>query len=93
MNTAEAKLILARELARYRGQPFEELLSLLQEVETHELSGPSGASYQLEFQAFWDEVRNRKLLRVTGAIDDGGLGAFAPVTDSFLVSPDGKFIT
>jgi hypothetical protein len=92
MNSAEAKLLLARELAKYRARPFDELLSLMQEVETHELTGPSGTAYQLEFQAFWDGPANRKVLRVSGAIDDGGLRAFDPITDSFRVTPGGKFI-
>jgi hypothetical protein len=92
MNTAEAKLMLARELAKYRARPFDELLSLMQQVETHELTGASGASYQLEFQAFWEDPGSRKVLRVAGAIDEGGLGAFAPLTDSFLVTPAGKFV-
>jgi hypothetical protein len=92
MNSAEAKLILARELAKYRSRPFDELLSLMQQVETHELTGPSGACYQLEFQAFWDDPGNRQVLRVSGAIDDGGLRAFEPLTDGFLITPAGKFV-
>jgi hypothetical protein len=92
MNSAEAKLILARELAKYRSRPFDELLSLIQQVETHELTGASGACYQLEFQALWEDPRSRKVLRVSGAIDEGGPGAFAPLTDGFRITPAGKFV-
>ena len=31
-------------------------------------------------------------LRVLGSIDDGGIRAFFPLTDSFIMAPDGSFI-
>jgi hypothetical protein len=27
-----------------------------------------------------------------GSIDDGGLSAFSPLTDDFIITPDGGFI-
>jgi hypothetical protein len=40
---------------------------------------------------FWDDKKLGNL-RVCGSIDDGGLRAFFPVTDSFIIAPDGRFI-
>ena len=92
MNSAEAKLILARELARLRARPLQELVRLTRDAETLEIEAPSGACYQIEFQASWDPPARREVLRVSGAIDDGGLRAFSPVTDSFRVTAGGKFV-
>jgi hypothetical protein len=56
-----------------------------------EVAGPSGAIYQLEVQAFWDDKRSRHL-RVLASIDDGGWSAFIPLTDDFIIAPDGSFV-
>ena len=40
-----------------------------------EMRGPSGATYQVEVQLFWDDQPNGEL-RVMGSIDDGGWRAF-----------------
>ena len=56
------------------------------------MSGPSGAWYQLEIQGLWDAAPQH-VLRVMAAIDDGhGWRANLPLTDSFLVAPDGSFV-
>ena len=47
MNTAEAKAILDAELAKFRAKPYSELVSLIEEVQTLEVTAPSGACYQL----------------------------------------------
>jgi hypothetical protein len=91
MDRAEAKRILARELEGYRGRSYRELLRLLEVQDTREVSGPGGTLYQLEFQALWDD-RGKGHLRVMGAIDDGGWRVFLPLTDDFIIGPDGRFI-
>jgi hypothetical protein len=83
----EARTVLAAELARLRPLSHRELVDrLLGGEEVLEVRGPSGASYQVELQAFWDD-RPGGTLRVVGAVDDGGHRAFAPLTDDFLVPP------
>jgi hypothetical protein len=47
--------------------------------------------YQVETQAFWDES-DQKNLRVTLSIDDGGWRSFGPVSDGFIVAPNGTFV-
>ena len=91
MNTEEAKLILEREIARYRNLPQEDLLYLLHNQDTFERVSPSGKNYQLEFQAFWDNESKRDL-RVRGCIDDGGWRALRPLCEDFIMREDGSFV-
>lgn len=88
MNTAEAKAILDGELAKLRVKPYSELVPLIKEVQTLEITGLSGARYQLEFEARWDDPgKPNGVLRVLGSIDDGGIRAYFPLSDSFLIVP------
>jgi len=90
VNKAEARQLLAAKLAELRHQSYSDLLRLM-EPEGLEVAGPSGAIYQLEVQAFWDDKRSRHL-RVLASIDDGGWSAFIPLTDDFIIAPDGSFV-
>lgn len=57
-----------------------------------EQQGEDGVEYQIEVEARWDD-RNAPHLRLVLSIDDGrGWRAFAPLTDSFIVAPDGSFV-
>lgn len=91
INKKEARHILARELAKYRRESYADLQRLLEKIDTYEVMGPSGASYQKEIQAVWDDRTNGNL-RVVGGIDDGGWPAYRSLTDDFILSPFGKFI-
>ena len=51
----------------------------------------SGKQYQVEIEFFWDGKPDKNI-RVMGAIDDGGLRAMMPLTESFILSPDGTFV-
>jgi hypothetical protein len=55
------------------------------------VTAASGVRYQIELQAFRDDKR-AKNLRVIGAIDDGGWSSYLPLTDNFIVAPDGSFV-
>ena len=91
MDTAEARLVLGTELLRYRAQTYEALQRLLKTQDTYEVQGPSGVNYQIEVLAVWDDERGENL-HVFGHIDDGGLRAFVPLTDDFIMAPSGTFI-
>ena len=91
MNSAEAKALLQIELTRYRKSSYTELQRLLNTQDVYEVSDASGERYYLEIEAFWDD-RKFGNLRVVGAIDDGGLRVFFPVSDSFILTPQGKFL-
>ena len=91
MDKVEALSVLQRQLERYRGLGYAELLRLLDEVVSLEVTGPSGTTYQVEIEAVWDGATGGDL-RVIGMIDDGGWRAFVPVTSDFIIAPDGSFI-
>jgi len=91
MDKAEAKSLLSQELSRYRELPYAELFSLIDHSETVERTAPSGVIYQIEMQVFIDEV-SLQTLRVMGSIDDGGWRAFSPLSDDFILAPDGSFV-
>jgi hypothetical protein len=91
MNDQEARRALHEILNRYRLRTYAELAMLVGNQETFEVPGESGANYQIEIQAVWED-KTRKIIRVLGAIDDGGVRAFMPVSDDFLITPDGEFV-
>jgi len=93
MDTAEARAILNRELAKYRAKPYSELVGLIDNIETLEVTAPSGTWYQLEFEATWDDPEKpNDVLRMFGSIDDGGIRAYSPLSSDFLMAPHGEFI-
>jgi hypothetical protein len=92
MDKVEAKDLLARELQVWRSRSYEELASLVGgEPSTKEVEGRSGTRYQIEIEVVWDH-KPQGDLRVLGAIDDGSLRAFSPLTDDFILASDGSFV-
>ena len=87
MDKAEANTILSEQLARFNGRSHSELAALVESrhLEAYEVRGASGTSYQVEIQLFWDG-RPGDTIRILGSIDDGGIRALFPVTDSVLVT-------
>ncbi len=86
----EMEEILSGEESRLRRMSYSELQRFVQ-PEVRELRGKTGAEYQLEVQAFIED-KKRGHLRVMVDIDDKGWRAFAPLGDSFIVTPDGSFV-
>jgi hypothetical protein len=92
VDKVEARAILGAEVEKLRACSYSELVErLLDKQETFEVTGPSGSWYQVELQAFWDD-KPAGNLRVIGAIDDGGWRAFVPLSDDFILAPDGSFV-
>ncbi len=71
MNRAEALEVLSEEMERYRKRSYEELKTLIGEVDAHETKARSGTAYNLEIQVFWEGNSAVGDLRVIGSIDDG----------------------
>ncbi len=93
MDTADARTVLSRELTKYRAKSYDELVGLINKVETLAVTAPSGALYQLEFEATWDDpAKPNDVVRVFGSIDDGGFRAYSPLSDDFLMGPNGEFV-
>lgn len=92
MDKDEARQIAldkARELRRLSWSALRE--RYLDRPETVEVSGPSEIVYQVETQAFWDSAKEGDL-RVRVAIDDAGWRAFMPLSEDFIIAPDGSFV-
>jgi hypothetical protein len=90
MDKSEAQKVLGEQLARFSKRSYADLVPLVESrhVEDFEARGSSGTKYQVEVQFFWDD-KPRGVVRVVGSIDDGGIRAFIPLTQTFLVSrPD-----
>jgi taurine dioxygenase len=92
MDKSEAAKVLQDHVSQYRAKPYAELKSLIGNVQVHEATGASGAEYTLEFDVLWDSDPDGDI-RVIGGIDDGTFpSAFSPLSDDFILSPDGKFV-
>ncbi len=91
MNQQEACNLLEQQLARYRTVRYSDLVAKIDSQECFEILGPSGVEYQVEIQFFWDG-RSHCNIRVIGSIDDGGLRAFYPMCESFIMTPEGECV-
>jgi hypothetical protein len=88
VDDAEALKILIERLEEYRKLPYAALVErLLDRRESEEVPAPSGLTYRLDFQGFW-EGEPQGPFRVLGSVDDGMVRAFVPLSDSFVVEPD-----
>lgn len=89
MSDEEAKGVLRAEFLKLRAVGYGDLVERLAgRQESSEVVGLSGTAYHVELEGFWDDDEHTEL-RVVASIDDGGLRAFLPFTDSFTVSPSG----
>jgi len=55
------------------------------QVESYEVRGASGTTYKVEIEFFWEDEPG-DTIRLAGSVDDGGIRAFIPITDSVLVA-------
>jgi hypothetical protein len=88
MDKREAKQIIEKELDAYRAKSYAELVQMVdmvEEVVSYEITTPWGTWYQIEIEAFWDS-KPGGAVRVMGSIDDGGWSAFSPLGVDFLRS-------
>jgi hypothetical protein len=93
MDKVEAKSVLAAEMAKYRARTYRDLAAMVGGDFVSEASGQSGVKYQIEINVMWDFSKEKVDVRVLGGIDDGRFWtACCPLSDSFIVAPDGSFI-
>jgi hypothetical protein len=79
---------LQKTLEQFRQYSFKEIQAIIGNILTFQGDGESGVQYQIEVEAFWDGKPGQDIM-LLGAIDDGGWRAFSPLSDSFIMSPDG----
>ena len=88
MDRDEALCLLNAKLDEYRNMPYAELATKIGDEEFPEVVGPSGTEYQIEIHVTWDHKPDGNI-RVMGTIDDGTFrGAFRPVCEDLIVTPD-----
>jgi hypothetical protein len=87
MDREEALGLLDAHLDQYRKLSYAELATKIGHEEFPEVVGPFGTKYQIEIQIVWGNKPSGDIL-VLGAVDDGGLRAFMPLTSNLLVKPD-----
>ena len=95
MDKKEAKTILDKKLKELQSHSWDEFQSWIacKKVEVYEEEGQSGAKYQIEIEAMWDDKPD-DWIRVIAGIDDGGLvSSFSPITSDFLIAKDGSMET
>jgi len=91
VNQQIAHALINAELNRLRELTYSDLTELIGRVETNELVGQDGKRYQLEIQAFWDSKKGGDV-RVMVAADDARWRAFKPLTNDFIMRPNGSFV-
>ena len=82
--------ILRAEIEKLKRVSYKNLPNLTREVEVREY-GEGASFYEIEVQAFYDDAETGTL-RIIVAVDDGGLSAFMPLTDDFLITPSGELL-
>jgi hypothetical protein len=80
-----------QEIAILRSKHHAELAEKIGKPECKEYIAHDGNRYQLETEVFWDSKKGGDLHVVVSA-DGGGVSAFRPVSDSFIMAPDGSLI-
>ena len=89
MDKREANRLLEEFVTGLKSRSYQEWQILIGEEAVVERNGPSGVTYQIEWNAFWNSQAGGDI-RVLVSIDDGSLARFiSPLTTSFLISPEG----
>jgi hypothetical protein len=88
MNRDEAIVRLHQYLDDLEAIGYSALTRRAGEDQAFEMRSETGTVYQLEVSILWDG-KSGGAIRIIGSIDDGGLRAFLPLTDSRLVEPEG----
>lgn len=76
-------------LSELRNSSYAELLSLCESDIRRTITGSRGSDYNV---VVYGVMEPDGLLRVTAAVDSGGVSAFKPLVRSFLMRPDGSVL-
>jgi len=91
MDKNEAKAIAESELESYRAMPYEQIAAKIGYPESFERPGSDGESYRVEFDCFYDDSYDRNI-RVSCNVSYSGWTDFFPVSNDFIIAPDGSFV-
>ena len=90
----EARLLLSDELEKVGNLGYAQLRKVFVEqkdIQCFDVTGASGVEYQVEIQG-WGDGDEEEDIRILGGIDNGGLSAYVPLSDSFIMRPDGFLV-
>lgn len=91
MNRTEALVVLQGPLQPWRERSWMDLRNEVGRSQRFEVTAESGIWYQGEVQVFWDGGRDGAI-RVMASVDDGEWRASVPLTEDFILAPDGTFV-
>ena len=92
MNREIARKELHRHLEKFRSRSYGELTLLLDEPQRDTVAGEDGTSYEIEVQIRWEKTPGGDV-RVVGLVDDKRLAsAVFPVSEDFIVTPEGEVL-
>ena len=91
MDKGEARMIAERDLKVYRDMTYENIRSEIGSAESFERVSELGEPYQIEFEFFYDNHREGNI-RVTAAVSYSGWTEFFPVSNDFIIAPNGEYI-
>ena len=86
-----AHVLLDAELQRLRVLPYSELAKLVGAHQLKEVVGEDETLYRVRIEANWD-IAKKKSVRVLVSVDDGGWRALRPLSQGFVMRPDGTFV-
>jgi len=79
------------EISQLRCKPYADLVERIGNPEHKDLLTHDGNRYQLEIEVFWNSRKGGDI-RVMVCADGGGVSAFVPVCDDFVMTPGGSFV-
>jgi len=88
-NRVEAKGELQRLLSEHQALSYEAWVARLGQIKRIEFTCASGHCYQATVEPLWDDAP-QGAVRVLVSIDDGGVGAYHPLTESLLIQPPAR---
>jgi hypothetical protein len=92
MDNSEARRVALNEVRVLREMAWADLRDrYLDSPKTVEVEGPSGTRYQVKTHAVWDGKRVA-ISAFSWRWTTAGWRAFLPLSESFIVSPDGSFV-
>ena len=92
MDKVEARRLIDEHLATYRTRAYADLAKQVGEAIGFQEIAPSGIEYNVEVMLVWDNFAGGNI-RVMVAVDDTRWPSwFHPMSDDFIVAPDGSFV-
>jgi hypothetical protein len=85
MDAVVARELVAQGVAKLEVLSYSDAKALIgREPRTKEVIARDSKRYQFETQMFWDSKQDGDI-RIICSVDDGGIRAFAPLTESILI--------